>query len=69
MKSPIHLNGEVSPRLLSYEQAASFLGVSESTVKRLVAKGMIPIRKILGTSLIAVVDLLEFMEQCKRSRG
>jgi excisionase family DNA binding protein len=62
MQKTIQLNAELHPSLLSYEQAARYLNVSESTVKRLVAAKKLRKRKIMGRSLIAIKDLEEFVE-------
>ncbi len=51
----------VTARLLTYRAAADALAVSESTVKRLVAAGALPVVHVGGAARIRVEDLDAFV--------
>jgi len=47
----------MSPQLLDYPAAGQVLGVSQRTVKRLVAAGDLPVVRVLGSARIRVEDI------------
>ena len=47
----------MTPRLLDYAAVATVLGVSERTVKRLVAAGDLPVVRVLGASRVRAEDV------------
>ncbi len=53
----------MSPQLLDYAAVATVLGVSERTVKRLVAGGDLPVVRVLGSARIRVEQLDDYIEQ------
>jgi excisionase family DNA binding protein len=50
---------------LSAREAATTLGVSERTVRRAIARGMLPAAKRAGVYRIALADLARFREGCR----
>ncbi|MDP1651688.1 MAG: helix-turn-helix domain-containing protein [Rhodocyclaceae bacterium] len=53
------------PLLVDFDGAAELLGVSARTVKRLVADGELPRRRMRRRVLIAVADLHQYVESIK----
>lgn len=55
-------DAKVPPLLLRQRQVAEALEVSESTVKRLVADGRLPVVRVNGATRIRVADLAALVE-------
>jgi len=58
----------VSPKLLSYAATAQVLGVSERTVKRLVAAGDLTPVRIGGSARIRVEQLKDYIDRLTDQR-
>ena len=57
----------ITPRLLSYQQAADYLGVSYWTVRAWAESGKLPIVKLPGSRLLRVerTELDRFVDACR----
>lgn len=62
-------HGGVVPEALTYEAAAAFLGVSRTTLKRLVASGALPLVSVGGPKRIRRADLTEYLADLKPENG
>lgn len=61
--------GVMQALAFSYRVAADRLGVSESTVKRLVKAGELPVVDVLGSRRIRSADLDAYLESLATSKG
>jgi excisionase family DNA binding protein len=63
-------SADVTPRLLTYDQAATALSCSERQVKRLVADGALPaVRVGAGAARIRVTDLDAYVSTLQATKG
>jgi excisionase family DNA binding protein len=53
----------VTPRVVKLREAASYLGISPSSVRRLIKRGLIKANRALRHILIPVAELDRFLEE------
>jgi excisionase family DNA binding protein len=62
------VEGGITPRLLSYKEAATYIGMKEGMIRTLVQQGRLPVVKLGAKDTerrIDVLDLNRFIEQQK----
>ena len=57
--------GFVRPTLLSRREASVFLGISKTTLGRLVQRGLLPVVPILSRKLFLIADLEKLVTRCR----